>query len=98
MRLGFCGAGAYLVGQAAQSLVNLGSGKENRIIRSPYLQRGGEKLNIAYFGSMQLVDNPEYAMDAHVACGGDLAQKIVAGQEDAVLLASCRNKGEAIIG
>jgi hypothetical protein len=37
-------------------------------------------------------------MNAHRASGGDLAQKVVAGQEDAVFLAGCRHEGEAIIG
>ena len=37
-------------------------------------------------------------MNAHGAGGGDFAQKIVAGQEDAVFLAGCRDQSEAVIG
>jgi len=62
------------------------------------LQRGDEKLDIAGFGSVQLVDDPKHAMNAHGTGRGDFAQQIVASQQNAVLLAGRRDEGEAIIG
>jgi hypothetical protein len=84
--------------ETAQPLVDLGGRQEDRLIRPPDLQGGNKKLDLADFGGVQLVDDPQHAMDAHGAGGGNFAQKIVARQEDAVFLAGCRDQSEAIMG
>ncbi len=64
--------------ETAQPLVDLSHGQEDSIIRAPDLQRGDEKLDFADTGRVQFVNDPEYAMNAHGAGGGHLAQQVVA--------------------
>jgi hypothetical protein len=84
--------------QTAQPLIDLGRRQEDRLIRPPDLQCGNKKLDLADFGGVQLVYDPQDAMNAHGAGGGDFAQKIVSRQQDAVFLTGCRDQGEAVMG
>lgn len=85
-RLGSDTAGLYHRPETAQPLVDIGTRQEDPLIHPSDLQGGDKNRDLADFGGVQLVDDPQDAMNAHVPGGGHVAQKIVANQKDAVFL------------